>query len=214
MIEIFEVRFDIRQTACGFENAPDGLPILVGESLIGVSASVFEQQPFGNWPFQYAPASEEASWGNSSFPFPACCDCRFRASSASSAAPTCLQYVCFWHRGMRTPRRRCDYDECGCPHRNARSTPSPGMPQAGRNLRDVLDHAGVIIRLRALVDFAAEQRIEILGMRQLLRMGFHCQRLLFDPHQIQGEDAFRPRIRGAYGRFEIRGSRSSAMHGT
>lgn len=47
VIEIFEVRFDIRQTACGFENAPDGLPILVGESLIGVSASVFEQQPFG-----------------------------------------------------------------------------------------------------------------------------------------------------------------------
>lgn len=61
VIEIFEVRFDIRQTACGFENAPDGLPILVGESLIGVSASVFEQQPSGNWPFQYVPASEEAS---------------------------------------------------------------------------------------------------------------------------------------------------------
>lgn len=88
------------------------------------------------------------------------------------------------------------------------------MPQAGCNLRDVLDHAGVMIRLRALVDFAAEQRIEILGMRQLLRISLHCQRLLFEPHQIQGEDAFRPRIRGAHGRFEIRGSRSSAMHGT
>lgn len=135
---------------------------------------------------------------------------RARAGRHPHACNTCA----FGHRSMCTPRRRCDYDKCGCPHRNARSTPSPGMPQAGRNLRDVLDHAGVMIRLRALVDFAAEQRIEILGMRQLLRISLHCQRLLFEPHQIQGEDAFRPRIRGAYGRFEIRGSRSSAMHGT
>lgn len=43
VIEIFEVRFDIRQTSCGFENAPDDLPILVVESLIGGSMSVFEQ---------------------------------------------------------------------------------------------------------------------------------------------------------------------------
>ena len=50
------------------------------------------------------------------------------------------------------------------------------MPQAGRNLRDVLDHAGVIIRLRTLVNLAVEQGTEILWVRQLLCICLHRQR--------------------------------------
>ncbi len=35
-IKVFEIRFDIGQTARGFENAPDRFPILIGEPVDGI----------------------------------------------------------------------------------------------------------------------------------------------------------------------------------